>query len=194
VLPWGQVSRCGATLFYQWAPADLTNAIAIAASTPLSSVALRADGTVVVWGCGAVNPPVGLSGVTAVCLSRGDINRCYFALSDVAQPVVPVSILLAGPVSQIVGEGSQPFFSVSAAGPPPLTYQWYFGSNVVAGATNRWLNLTNVQFSQAGSYTVKVSAFMDFFVMKKIVRKQSLFIWWMLVTRLNGLVGDSKRR
>src|SRR5262249_39966574 len=114
------------------------------------------NGTVVVWGCGAVTPPTGLSGATAVCLSKG-LNPCYFALSDAAQPTVPVSILLAGPVSQTVGEGSQAFFSVSAAGPPPLAYQWYFGSNVIPAATNRWLSLTNVQFSQAGGYTVKVS-------------------------------------
>jgi hypothetical protein len=156
VVPWGQESRCGTTLFYPWTPADLTNAIAITAGTPLSSIALRADGTVVVWGCGAVTPPTGLSGVTSVCLSGG-LNPCYFALSDVAQPVVPVSILLAGPVSQTVGQGAQAFFSVSAVGLPPLTYQWYFGSNAVVGATNRWLSLTNVQFAQAGAYTVKVS-------------------------------------
>jgi hypothetical protein len=196
VFAWGMEKRCGSTLSYPSVPADLTNAIAIAAGS-LTSIALRADGSVVVWGCGAVNPPVGLSGASAVCTSgmSGLPNPCYFALSDVAQAIVPVSILFAGPLSQTVGEGSQTFFSVTAAGPPPLTYQWYFGSNAVMGATNRWLSLTNVQFSQAGSYTVKVSNTETSATSQPLILNvaPSLKIFLVPAISLEGAVGSNYR-
>jgi hypothetical protein len=39
-----------------------------------------------------------------------------------------------------------------------LSYQWYFnGTNLLAGATDSVLTLTNVQLSQSGSYTALVT-------------------------------------
>ncbi len=41
---------------------------------------------------------------------------------------------------------------------PEATYQWYFnGTNALGGATNAFLELTNVQPAQAGAYTVVVT-------------------------------------
>ena len=54
--------------------------------------------------------------------------------------------------------GSNATFSVTASGPAPLSYQWFYnGTNLLAGATNTVLALANVQTNQAGSYTVVVT-------------------------------------
>jgi hypothetical protein len=47
-------------------------------------------------------------------------------------------------------------FTVVAAGPPPLSYQWFANGQAVDGATNNSLMLTNVQVTDAGSYQVSV--------------------------------------
>src|ERR1051326_6662577 len=41
-----------------------------------------------------------------------------------------------------------------AGGTYPLSYQWFFNGSIVQGATGASLNLTNIQRSQAGVYTV----------------------------------------
>jgi hypothetical protein len=46
---------------------------------------------------------------------------------------------------------------VSAAGTPPLHYQWYLNNSPVAGATESTFSLTQVQAAQAGAYTVVVT-------------------------------------
>ena len=69
----------------------------------------------------------------------------------------PPPIITAQPQSQTVIVGSNVTFSVGAIGLPPLTYQWQFNAAALPAATNSTLTLTNVQFSQAGDYTVVVS-------------------------------------
>src|SRR5207249_883813 len=61
------------------------------------------------------------------------------------------------PQSQTVIVGGAATFSVLASGTPPLTYQWQFNGTNLPGATAKSLGLTNVQFSQAGNYSVAVS-------------------------------------
>ncbi len=131
-------------------PPSLTNAVAIAAGIA-TSAAITSDGTVVCWGQLA-GPP---SGVVAKQISLSDFGNWCLALATAPQPKVFINFV--GPLNQTAAAGSQAFFSVSATGPPPLSYQWYFGTNIVAGATNQWLALNNVQPSQAGTYTVVVS-------------------------------------
>jgi hypothetical protein len=47
---------------------------------------------------------------------------------------------------------------VQAASTTPLVYQWYFnGTNLLAGAIDSSLTLTNVQLSHSGSYTVAIT-------------------------------------
>jgi hypothetical protein len=48
-------------------------------------------------------------------------------------------------------------FSLAVGGTPPLSYQWSFGGSALDGATNATLTLTNVQFSQAGDYSVVIT-------------------------------------
>jgi hypothetical protein len=73
---------------------------------------------------------------------------------------VPPAIAAGGqPSSQTVAEYSTANFQVTAAGTPPLSYQWTFAGNPIAGATNAGYTITNVTTSQAGSYAVTVSNF-----------------------------------
>jgi len=61
------------------------------------------------------------------------------------------------PVSTAVPAGGSTGFSVAATGSNPLSYQWRFNSNPIAGATSASLSLTSVTSAQAGVYSVTVS-------------------------------------
>ena len=62
------------------------------------------------------------------------------------------------PASQSVPAGSNATFTVAASSNGPLGYQWWFNAtNLLAGATNASLTLTNVSSAKAGGYTVVVS-------------------------------------
>jgi len=62
------------------------------------------------------------------------------------------------PENLTIAAGAEAVFIVAATGSQPLSYQWWFnGTNLVAGATNATLVLTNVQLSQSGSYHVRVA-------------------------------------
>jgi hypothetical protein len=61
------------------------------------------------------------------------------------------------PASQSAQCGENVNFAVGASGTPPLAYQWYFGSNPLAGRTEATLSLTNVSAMDAGTYSVSVS-------------------------------------
>ena len=67
-------------------------------------------------------------------------------------------LILAPPQTQTACLDSPVEFSVTAAGSTPLSYQWCFNAaNTLAYGPNPVLQLTNVQLSQAGAYTVAVS-------------------------------------
>lgn len=70
-------------------------------------------------------------------------------------PAAPV--IIAPPVAQAVHASSNATFTVTALGTQPLGYQWFFNSNLVAGATSASLTLAAVQAPQAGAYHVVVS-------------------------------------
>jgi hypothetical protein len=66
--------------------------------------------------------------------------------------------IISQPFNQTVDAGADASFTVVSRGQAPLSYQWYFNStNLLAGATNSTLSITNVQISQSGEYSVKVS-------------------------------------
>lgn len=66
-------------------------------------------------------------------------------------------VVLTQPANQTVTVGGSASFSVTASGNGTLTYQWYRNLVLIPGATASTLSLTNIQLSQAGSYTVVVS-------------------------------------
>jgi probable HAF family extracellular repeat protein len=67
------------------------------------------------------------------------------------------------PSNQTATSGGNVTFSVTAAGDPTLTYQWYLGANplsdngTVAGSATATLTLTNVTTASSGNYFVTVT-------------------------------------
>ena len=70
--------------------------------------------------------------------------------------LIPPSIG-ASPQSRTNVVGTSAGFSVSATGTAPLSYQWQFNGAIVPGATAPGLTVSNVQTSDAGSYSVVVT-------------------------------------
>jgi hypothetical protein len=65
--------------------------------------------------------------------------------------------IAAQPAGETVPVGADASFSVAANGNPSLTYQWSFNSSNILGAVNSTLTITNVQMTNAGSYSVFIS-------------------------------------
>jgi len=95
---------------------------------------------------------------------RGKIYAMYFTPTD--YPVIPLPLpgglasapqIQSQPGSQTALPGQTAVFAVVASGTPSPTYQWYFGSFAIAGATSPTLILGNVQPGAAGNFTVVVS-------------------------------------
>jgi purine nucleoside phosphorylase len=65
--------------------------------------------------------------------------------------------ILTQPSSQTTTQGQNAIFSIVTSGTAPLSYQWSSSGTTLAGATNAALTLTNVQTTDASSYTVVVT-------------------------------------
>jgi hypothetical protein len=148
----GTVLAGGATNFGACnVPVGLSNVVAVAAGGS-HSLALKSDGTVIAWGnnsSGQCNVPVNLPPVSRI--ATGD-QHSLVLLDLAAAPRI-----FRQPVSQNATIGSTVYFTVSATGPLPLGYQWFMGTNLLVGATNRVLALRTLSADEAGSYTVVVS-------------------------------------
>jgi hypothetical protein len=69
--------------------------------------------------------------------------------------------IISQPQSLTVLPGQNAVFSVTAGGSVPLGYQWYDNNTLLTNATSDTLTLSNVQPSDAGSYSVVVSNFVS---------------------------------
>jgi hypothetical protein len=108
---------------------------------------------------GATNATLTFTGVQAgnddnyyvvVANAFGSVNSSSATLTVLVPPVITEQ-----PTNQVVVQGSNVTFSVMATGTAPLSYQWWFsGTNLLAGATNSAMTLTNVQTTNAGNYYV----------------------------------------
>jgi hypothetical protein len=67
-----------------------------------------------------------------------------------------VPVITIQPVSQTVAVGGAATFSVASV-PTNATVQWFFNDQAIAGATNRVLNIANVDTSHVGSYSARVT-------------------------------------
>jgi hypothetical protein len=88
-------------------------------------------------------------------LSSGEIQSIYSIGTAGKCPMPPV--FTAQPTNQTAPLLGNAAFSAVVTGFKPLFYQWYFNGTNINHATNSTLTLTNLQFSQAGSYSVLVS-------------------------------------
>lgn len=71
-------------------------------------------------------------------------------------PATPPSIT-SNPISKTVTVGSSASFSIGASGTGPLSYQWQFNGNALAGATGSICTIANAQANNAGNYVCIVA-------------------------------------
>ncbi|MDB6059407.1 MAG: repeat containing protein [Verrucomicrobiales bacterium] len=95
-----------------------------------------------------------------------DINASgTFAIADLGNNSIRSAVSGTGsaptitsqPQSQTVVSGQTASFSVTATGIGTLTYQWYFNTGLIGGATTSSYTKVNAQTTDAGSYSVTVS-------------------------------------
>lgn len=85
-------------------------------------------------------------------LSNGEDTAWLDNVQILRGPIIQVS-----PVSKSINIGESITLTVSANGPPPLTYQWRKGGVDIPGATGTSHTLTSAQPSDSGTYSVVVS-------------------------------------
>src|SRR5262249_25139017 len=85
-------------------------------------------------------------------ISPGSRGAIAVVLGTPGPPIITVQ-----PVGKVVPVGGSATLSAQAVGFPPLTYQWFFGTNAINGATNSSVTFTNMQSTQSGQYTVVVT-------------------------------------
>ncbi|MBI3880497.1 MAG: immunoglobulin domain-containing protein [Verrucomicrobia bacterium] len=82
----------------------------------------------------------------------GSTNSAQAQLTVATVPTITLQ-----PTNRSIVQGKSTTFTVSVAGSVPLSYQWFFNSNALAGKTTYQLALTNVQASNVGDYTVRIT-------------------------------------
>lgn len=82
----------------------------------------------------------------------GAITSAPARLTVLVPPTIDVQ-----PQSRTVAPGAHATFTVSATGTAPLSYQWTFDGDPIAGATTSAYTRSNVQPAHAGDYAVVVT-------------------------------------
>jgi hypothetical protein len=99
------------------------------------------------------NRALGSNEIAAIYQAGGSGKCSTTSTSSNTPPVI-----ITQPTNQTVAVGGTATFSVTATGSPTLHYQWYGpASNIVVGAINSTLVLSNVQPSAAGTYFALVT-------------------------------------
>lgn len=136
-------------------PAGLSNVVAIAAGgDPYNnysySMALKRDNTVAIWGSGdVVSQMIGMSNVIVIG------GGAEHGLAVRSGPRTPVMTLL--PMDQYQIPGGNVTFASEGVGLYGVTYQWKTNGVNFPGATNATFAVTNMQPTQAGSYSATIS-------------------------------------
>jgi hypothetical protein len=132
-----KVAATGSTpLSYQWRFNGAPITGATGAQLSLSAVQLAQAGD---YSCRVANPYGQVTSATAT-----------LAVHEKAG-------ILVQPQNQSATIGDTVVFSVVAKGTPAPTYQWKFNGAAIPGETNADLVLSDLQFSQAGKYRVRVT-------------------------------------
>jgi alpha-tubulin suppressor-like RCC1 family protein len=151
----GMVIAWGDNTFGQTnVPVAATNIVGIAAGYR-HELALREDGAVIGWGYngyGETAAPV--YATNAVAIAAGG----YHSLALVQDPPAAMAPLIGRAPSSAAVIGGQMLLlhSVTVAS-LPCRLQWFFNGTLLAGQTNQWLAVANVQLDQAGAYQLVAS-------------------------------------
>ena len=142
VVAWGDNSYGQCTV-----PPSATNVVGIAASY-YHSLALLANGTVLVWGAG-------INGVTNVLTGLKNVARIS-AGQDYSLVMVELGFprFSSSPEAVVSHTGGKACFEADVSGTSPLALQWFHDGASIEGATSRYLLLTNVSSSSAGTYSL----------------------------------------
>ena len=124
---------------------------------PTATMALLDSSPAIGFGDTAGAPATDQRGYIRIVADGIDIGAFQYNAISTAPPFI-----VTPPVPQSVTAGGSVSFSVTATGAAPLAYQWQFGGTNLPGATNVTLTLTNVQFAQAGNYSVAVTNLLGF--------------------------------
>ncbi len=130
-------------------PANATNVVAIGAGAG-HSVVLKQDSTLIAWGDNQYSQTAVPNQSGFIALAVGGYHSLVI-LGD-GSPVI-----LWQPASQSIIIGSPVSFQVAAAGTTPFTFQWRRNGSNLLTATTAVLSVTNVQATDAGSYSVVVA-------------------------------------
>jgi uncharacterized protein (TIGR02145 family) len=93
--------------------------------------------------------------VSAVNLAGESMLSAVKTATPLASTVAPT--ITDHPQSQTVTVGQNVTFNVTATGTSPLSYQWFKGGLVITGATSSSYSISNVQTTDRGTYTVRIS-------------------------------------
>jgi uncharacterized repeat protein (TIGR03803 family) len=100
--------------------------------------------------------PLGTNIVTATATDSYGLSATNTFLVIIVDTNLPV--IVSQPVSLTNNAGTSASFSVTATAFSPLSYQWSFGTNVLAGATNSTFGIASVDPTNAGAYMVAVTS------------------------------------
>ena len=100
---------------------------------------------------------IALVAITALSV----VTRGFAATSSADSNIITVDTravtITSPPQSQTASVGTNVTFNVAVTGVTPFSYQWQFNGQSIAGQTAASLSLTNVQFANAGGYSVVVT-------------------------------------
>lgn len=125
-----------APLSYQWFRNGVTRSGAITPTLTINNVQPADAGTYTVQ----------------VSNAAGTISSLDATLAVNVPPAITTQ-----PVSHVVLVGDEAFLTVVAAGPAPLTYQWFRHGVPLAGATGSTFSFSGAQITDSGKYKVVVT-------------------------------------
>jgi len=160
--PWGIATDSSGNVYVADTGANTIRKISPAGVvTTLAGLAGTAGATDGIGPAALLNGPDGIaldsSGNLYIADSgNNEIRKAQAATSASPTPPAPPTILTQ-PGQVLASPGSTATFSVQASGSSSLTYQWLFNGSNLVGATSATLTISNVQFTNAGNYSVVIS-------------------------------------
>lgn len=150
--PWVDATQVFPGLTLQTAPGTIVNCVPAqptVCSTAQDTTSVRVTvGLARTLGTGDVGRLFRLSATS----TAGAANSTVFQFGQSTRPVI-----ITQPVSQTATAGSAVTFVAAAEGTQPLTYQWYFNDQPLAGQNTPVLTLSSVTSANAGRYGLEVT-------------------------------------